>query len=363
MYTPRSFNDILNDYVLTVEEQSGGLVEVNPSSPFYVLARSNAAVIADLESRMVEVYESSSPLTAKGSDLDSLMFIPLISRTSASRSQGSVIIKPTISAIPIPNQTTLTDLDSGLQFYTTQQATTSTALNTIISIESYTEGFSNNLPAGTALFSPLFPAIDFYIGEVVNTDGTFVGDLFGGADEENDDSLRSRFFSALTSVDTEASIGRIKNVISAYSGISKFFVKNRVPGIIELWVRFSSENGTTTFLEEDINALKEYLLQYVPAGISISINEAKIKYFSLSISVVPYSSFYDSSSLNSDISAAINNVISELDLGETLSMSSITNAILPFVAKVVVTEPTADVVPKFDEVIMVSSVKLTLPTY
>lgn len=363
MFTPRTFDQILSDYIAAVQEAGSGLIDLNPSSPFYVLARSNSSVIADLESRLVDISRSISPITATGSDLDSLMFIPLLTRTLSSRSQGTIIIKPTPSVVNIPINTVLTDLDSGLQFFTTVQSSTSTTLNTFIPVESFTTGFSNNLPAGTSLFSPVFPTISFFIGENLTNNNIFIGDFFGGRDEESDDSLRTRFFSALTSVDRTSTINHIKNVVSSYPSINKSFVKNRLPGIIELWVRFFSEDGLNTFLQEDVNALKDYLLEYIPAGITLSINEAKIKYFPLSISIIPYSSSDDLTSLNSDISSAINNVIAELDIGQTLSLSSLVDSILPFVAKVSIIEPVKDVVPLPDEVVIVSSIKMTVPSY
>lgn len=364
MYYPRLFQDIFDDYLNSIEQAGSGLdLQLNPSSPLYVLARANSTVIADLESQLVNLFTSSSPLTATGFDLDNLIYTPSIKRFPPSLSFGSVIVKPTPTSLSIPNNTILTDLDNGLQFATSQSAVTTTFTNTIIPVSSLTTGFSNNLPAGTVLFTPDFPTIDFFVGSSISSNNIFFGDFTGGADEEDDDSLRSRFLNFITTLDRTSSLPFIKNAVQLQPNVSKSFVKNRIPGIIELWVRFSSLDGTTFYSDTEVDELKSSLLPYIPAGITISINEAKIKYVQLAISVVPYSSSSDFTTINSQISFAIEDLVATLDLGQTLFLSSITTAILPFVSKVVITEPTTDIVPDMDQVVVVSSIKLTLPTY
>ena len=69
MYYPRLFQDIFDDYLNSIEQAGSGLdLQLNPSSPLYVLARANSTVIADLESQLVNVFTSSSPLTVRGEE-------------------------------------------------------------------------------------------------------------------------------------------------------------------------------------------------------------------------------------------------------------------------------------------------------
>lgn len=364
MYYPRPFEDILSEYLFNIEQAGAQLdLDLNPSSPLYVLARANSTVIADLESTLVNFFTSSSPITATGFDLDNSIFVPSIQRFAPSLATGSVIVKPTAEPLTIPNGTILTDLNSGLQFNTTQSANTTTFTNVVIPVSSLTTGFSNNLPAGTSLFTPNFPTIDFFVGSILSSNNIFFGDLSGGSDEEDDESLRSRFFTFITTLDRTSSLPFIKNIVDSEFNVLRSFVKNRVPGIIEVWVRFSSADSSSFYSDTQVNSLKEYLNGIIPAGISLAINEAKIKYTDLAISIVPYSNTEDLTQLNSEISLAIENLVGDLDLGQTLSLSSIRNAILPFVANVVITEPTSNVVPELDQVVIVSSVKLTLPSY
>lgn len=364
MFYPRSFDDILTQYLAALEDSGAGLdLQINPSSPLYVLARANSTVIADLESELVDVFTSTSPITATGFDLDSLMFIPEVQRLDSSLATGSIIIKPTTNAITIPIGTILTDLDSGLQFSTTQAALTSKIINTIIPITSLTTGFSNNLTAGTNLFSPDYPTVNFFVGSSLSADNIFNGDLTGGSDLETDDSLRTRFFNYLTNSNRPSSILFIKDLVLSYPSILKCFVKTNLPGIIEIWVNFSSLDGSSFYSDTEVDALKQTLTPFIPAGITLAINEAKIKYCQLSLSIIPYSAQTDLTALNSDISSAIDNIIADLDIGQTLSLSSIISAVLPFVAKVVITDPISDITPQLDEVVVVSSIKLTLPSY
>lgn len=362
MFSPRNFQSILDEYLSTIRSTSSPLsLDPNPSSPLYTLARANSAVIQNLELRLASLITSYSPITASGSDLDSLTSY-LVTRTPPSYSEGVVTILPTSKSILVPQGTVLTDTNSGSQFYTLSAVSTSTnpEQNTLVNVASFVPGSSYNLTAGTPLFNSELisaePTIRFFVGKA-SSKTSFSEGFFGGSDEESDFSLRARYFYYLYSNNHPYSISTLKSVLQAYTGVTRSYVKTRIPGIVEVWVNFLNSYSSI-----EVDSLTSYLEPYIPAGIIVSVNNATVKSVSISIKVTPYSSDYNISSLNSQISEVLYSSVNSLDINQPLPLSLIKFSVLPLVQDCTVLEPSSDVTADINEIIVLSSINVSYPS-
>lgn len=362
MFISRNFEDILNEYIATIESTGSPLsLDLNPSSPLYVLARANSAVIQDLELRFSSLISSYSPLTASDSFLDDSISYSSIKRLQPSYAEGIVTILPTNTVVTIPIDTTLTDLISGYQFVTTSSVSTSTAINTTVSVSAVSYGSESNLNAGTVLFNSdllaIEPSLKFFVGEV-DFDKNFSNGFAGGEDMESDSSLLSRYLSFLNSNSNPFSLSYIRSVLQSYSGISRSFAKTRIPGILEVWVDFVNPYSLV-----EVDALKSFLEPYIPAGVTLAVNQATIKGVSISINVVPFKRSEDLSSLNFQISSLVYSFANTLDIGQSLDVDSLRSLIRGTVVQdCVITQPTADIPAKLNEIIVVSSINVSYPS-
>lgn len=362
MFISRQFQDILTEYISTIQSTGSPLsLDPNPSSPFYVLARANSAIIQDLELRFASLISSYSPLTASGSYLDNIISYSSIVRLQPSFAEGVVTILPTSTAVSLPINTILTDLVSGTQFSTTESVITNTALNTTVTVSALSLGSESNLSAGTLLFNSellaIEPSLKFYVGEI-NPDKSFSNGLAGGSDLESDSSLLARYLSFLNSNSNPYSIYSIRSVLQSYSGVSKSYAKTTIPGVLEVWVDFVNPYSKT-----EVDALKSFLEPYIPAGIVVSVSQVSIIGITLSMKVTPFNRSDSISSINSEIINMVNTIVDLLDVGENLRIQSLQAAISGvLVQSCVITEPTVDVEVNANEVIVVSSINVSYPS-
>lgn len=359
MFISRQFQDILNEYISTIQSTGSPLsLDPNPSSPFYVLARANSTIIQDLELRFASLISSYSPLTASGSYLDNIISYSSIVRLKPSFAEGIVTILPTTNTVTLPINTILTDLVSGTQFSTTESVITSTALNTIVTVSALSFGSESNLSAGTLLFNSellsIEPSLKFYVGEI-NSDKSFTNGFSGGSDLESDSSLLARYLNFLNSNSNPYSIYSIRGVLQSYSGVSKSYAKTTIPGILEVWVDFVNPYSKT-----EVDSLKSFLEPYIPAGIVVSVSKVSSIGVTLSMKVTPFNSSDNISSVNTEIINMVNTIVDLLDVGETLRIQPLQAALSGIVVQsCVITEPTLDIKVNPNEVIVVSSINVS----
>lgn len=355
MFKQRTIEEIQSEFLSSLALTLPNL-NLNQSSPFYVLARANASVISDQEQRLNSFLESSNVLTAQADDLD-LLARNIVVRDSPTTALGTVLISPTVEEQSLPLGIVLTDLVTGLQFISTASITTSRFVTVSLSIKAASSGSAYNIAAGTTLFSTNYPSIVFKVGTARLATNIYTGAMQGGRDIEPDDYFRQRLLASLLSPNQTASKNFFRQILLSYPGVTRGYVKTRVGGVVEIWVNTLEEFNNT-----ELEALRDYLLRTVPAGIILAVGQARIKTFDLSLKVTPFnSSLANLSLLTQQISFTINNYVSSLDIAESIPLSKIDQLVRPLVQNLKVQSPTSDLKADIDQVLLLSSLEISYP--
>lgn len=357
MFEERFIEEIELDFYSSMVGLTQEELNTSKSSPLYVLARANASVISRLESDINFSLRKNNILMASGDDLDEAAE-GLATRTPATTATGSVIIEPVSAFLNLPARTILTELDTGLQFYTEEAESLVEFVSTTVRVQATTAGSEYNLPAGTRLYCEQFPFLVVNVGSVRLQTGEIVGGLAGGRGAEPDFSFRDRLLTNMLLTRLPASTAVIRNMLQQEENVTRSFVKTRVGGIVEVWV-----NTLFLFSEDERRSLQERIQAVVPAGIIVVVSEFKIKTFDISLKVLPFNSSANNLTfLNNQISSVYQRLVNSLDLGEGLTKNTLLEAVKPFVQRVTLLSPTEDQVPALDEALVLSSTNVSYPS-
>lgn len=355
MFKQRTIEEIQLEFLGSLTQAVPNL-NLNQSSPLYTLARANASVISDQEQRLNAFLKSSNALTAEADDLD-LLASNIVVRDKPTTALGVALISPTLVEQVIPLGIVLTDLTTGLQFISTASATTSRFVNVSLSIKAASSGSAYNIAAGTTLFSTDYQDIVFTVGTAKLINNTYVGSMQGGRDIEPDDYFRQRFLASLLSSNQAASKNFFRQKLLSYPGVTRAYVKTRVGGVVEVWV-----NTIDGFTNTELEAIRDYLLENVPAGIILTVGQSRIKTFDLSLRVTPFkSSLANLSLLTQQISFAVNNYVSSLDIADSIPLAKIDQLVRPLVQNLKVLSPISDLKADIDQVLLLSSLDISYP--
>ena len=355
MFKQRTIEEIQSEFLGSLSLAVPNL-NLSQSSPLYTLARANASVISDQEQRLNAFLKSSNVLTAEADDLD-LLAGSIVVRDNSTTAIGTVLISPTVEEQSIPLGIVLTDLSTGLQFISTASATTSRFVSITLAIKAASSGSAYNLAAGTSLFSTDYQSITFIIGTAKLANNTYTGSMQGGGDIETDNYFRQRLLASLLSSNQPASKNFFRQKLLSYPGVTRAYVKTRVGGVIEVWV-----NTIDGFNSTELNAIKDYLLGTVPAGIILTVGQSRIKTFDLSLKVTPFnSSLANLSLLTQQISFVINNYVSSLDIADSIPLNKIDQLVRPLVQNLKVESPISDLKADVDQVLILSSLEISYP--
>jgi uncharacterized phage protein gp47/JayE len=355
MFKQRTIEEIQSEFLGSLTQAAPNL-NINQSSPLYTLARANASVISDQEQRLSAFLKSSNVLSAEADDLD-LLASSIVVREEPTTAIGTVLINPTAEEQTIPLGIVLTDLLTGLQFISTTSATTSRFVSVSLSLKAASSGSAYNIAAGTVLFSPDYQSVVFTVGTAKLANNTYTGSMQGGRDIEPDDYFRQRLLASLLSSNQTASKNFLRQKLLSYPGVTRAYVKTRVGGVIEVWV-----NTIDGFNSTELEAIKDYLLQTVPAGIILTVGQFRIKTFDLSLRVTPFnSSLANLSLLTQQISFVVNNYVSSLDIADNLTLSKIDQLVRPLVQNLKVLSPVSDLKADIDQVLLLSSLDISYP--
>lgn len=355
MFRQRTIEEIQSEFLGSLTQAAPNL-NLSQSSPLYTLARANASVISDQEQRLNAFLESSSVLTAEADDLD-LLAGNIVVRDDPTTAIGTVLISPTLVEQTLPSGIVLTDLSTGLQFISTTSATTSRFVNAALSIRAASSGSAYNIAAGTTLFSTDYQNIIFTVGTARLANNTYTGSMQGGRDVEPDDYFRQRLLASLLSSNQTASKNFFRQILLSYPGVTRAYVKTRVGGVVEVWV-----NTIDGFSSIELGALRDYLLRTVPAGIILTIGQSRIKTFDLSLRVTPFnSSLANLSLLTQQISFAVNNYVSSLEIADSIPLAKIDQLVRPLVQNLKVQSPISDLEADIDQVLILSSLEISYP--
>lgn len=179
------------------------------------------------------IAQQAVPYTATDTALEAWGAFKGLVRNVAATATGTVTFTGT-NTTPIPDGTTLIRTD-GAQFVTTALGTISSGTATV-AVSASLAGSAGNTITGTVL----------NLGQSiagVNATATVAADIGGGADNETDDSLRTRILLAFAQVPNGGSISDFTSWILS------------VPGVTRAWVAsFGPGNVTGYFMEDEAEA-------------------------------------------------------------------------------------------------------------
>lgn len=232
VFTPPTYQNLLQSLIIDMTQASAyygynnGLgLSITPGSELYLRFASIAGQRAVLYQNVTAQINSKLISSAKGSDLDALAANFGDQRRSATSSQGFVQLIATIP-INLLRGSILTG-SNGLQYQVTQTSIYNPGQN--IQIASVDQGSQTNLPVGSLLTwqSPL-----------AHMQGTSTVSIpvTGGADTEDDATLRNRLFLSLQS---PAGMGNGQHLTSLASSVD---------GSIQQAFIYSNFNGAGTQL-------------------------------------------------------------------------------------------------------------------
>jgi hypothetical protein len=326
----RNIDDIRKDFLTQVASVNSNY-DVSQGSFMDTLARAIASTQYVTEELTQSLLNRNHLFTAKGSDLDNLVSLYGITRQVASTSHGPVtIINNSSDPITISNGQEFFNLKTGYSYLTlnTSDLVVTSLVGTTLNVKGSSVGKSFNLVAGSQLFDPDNPNLIIKVGHpwelgVTEQEG-YVGDIEGGEDEESDISLSLRTYRRLASYST-GSQQHITELLSAYPGVERSYVRAGISGFVEIWV-----DGGHAYTEEEKGNLLSYIFPYLPAGSIPIVIQAARKQIDLHLDVIPFKkSNLDLDVLSQQASSVLVTLVEGLEVGESLSEQTIVQATQP----------------------------------
>lgn len=308
----RTTEEITNTIIQNIDS-TGSLVEVQPGSDLYTISRAFATVINELDNEVQDAKESVSINDAEGQDLDEWASSFYLSRREGSTSKGKVLALAE-SNETIPVNTRLVDLETGLQFFTTEEVKLNRFVEKPISIEAAKESIIHNLSAGTELYADSFRDIQFIVGSHRDEQGTVCGDLSGGRPVESDEQLRSRIVNKLVNQKTNSEF-TIKSIVLAEPDVVWVDVETPLPGYLVVWI-----DSITTLSQDRLNYFRSLVNLNTAAGILTEVKESKKLGVDFSVTVFPDTGddSLDLNELTSRIKKRLIRFLYKLSLNESL---------------------------------------------
>lgn len=354
-FTPRTVDEIQQAFFAALAQANSRLVDIAPGSFVYTISRAHAAVVADLEQKFLDVTEGSFIPTSTGEDLTSIGTSYNLPRLASTPSQGTVLAISFEGDFTVPEGSTLTHLDSGQQYITTQTVAINDFAETPIAVIAAINGSNGNLAAGTPLYSDDFQDVDFVVGFSHPSSGEYCGNLTGGRDSESDTEYRLRLGDNIIASGSSSTVA-IENKLLEYPGVNRAFVRTRVPGVVEIWVDVFE--GFTPAQQLQV---QEFIKPFLGAGIIAMISEVTRKPIDVSIAVTPFTNA-DLQDLTEQIGALARNVFNQLEAGDSFVPSTVQTAIAPLAVSVTISNPTENVTALPDELITWQNILVTYPS-
>ena len=354
-YTPRTIDEIQQAFFAALGQANSRLVDIAPGSFVYTLSRAHAAIVADIEQRFVDVIDGSFIQTSTGEDLDSIGNSYGITRLASTPARGTVLAMSFEGDFTVPTNTTLTHLDSGQQYVTTQTASINDFSETPIAVVAAINGDAGNLAAGTSLYADDFQEVDFVVGFSHPSSGEYCGNLTGGSDSESDTAYRLRLTDNIIASGSSSNVA-IENRLLEYPGVNRAFVRSKVPGVVEIWVDVFE--GFTPAQQRQV---QDFIEPFLGAGILGMISEVDRKPIDVEIQVTPFTSA-NLQDLSEQIGALVRQVFGQLTAGDPFIPGTVQTAVAPLVVTAVVSNPTETVLALPNELITWQNILVTYPT-
>ena len=353
-YIPKTIEEAQQIYYQALADANSGLrLDTTQGSVVYTLGRGSAALAVQQDTELKALADSINLSTATGNDLEIYSSFGL-TRGAANKATGTVLCLSNDSPISLAPSTVLINPQTNRQYLTQNPvALTISYVEVPVKVEALLAGYLGNLKAGTRLYSTQYPGVSFVVGNSHTESNTYTGDITGGTDVEDDDRFRSRIASWMLSHSTCAK-AMILNRLLTFPGVTKAFTVTRAGGVLELWV-----DSPSTFNAAQKIELTNYVLPYIAAGIVPAVSQITRKTVDLSLSVVPFAGT-DLDTLSSRFRQIILSFINKLEIGQDLSIDSLSNVLTPLASKVVIS-PAKDVLANVGEMIVLGNLDVTYP--
>ncbi|MFB6283366.1 MAG: baseplate J/gp47 family protein [Halobacteria archaeon] len=334
--------DILDGLELTEEEKM-------PGSDLHALAK---AVAVAQQDGLVQSRQTVHLSEATGADLDDWGATFNLSRNHGEVAEGFCLALAEETVI-LPNQTVLTDLNSGLQFLAQQEKRLRRFVETKVRIQAVNRGRHYNLGAGVELFSPDYPEVQFLVGEYRSENGGICGELRGGRSREADDDFRARISSYIRNFKANSAVG-LKYLLLNESDVLWVDTQTPLPGYLIVWVETSQAISQTrlNFLDALVNANKA-------AGVISEVRPINRKGLDFSIAVQPEAEV-DLDGLSERLKTRLYEYLYSLSLNQNLNLASLKRELAEItgVGTVTVEQPSYDQIVEGNKVIRPNSVNV-----
>jgi len=309
----RTTEQITRTIIQNIDSNSD-LVESQPGSDLYTISRAIATVINDVENEVIRTKDSLSINEAEGKDLDEWASSFYLERREGNKSVGKVLALSE-SSETIPSGTLLVELDTGLQFRTTEQARLNRFVEKPISIEALKSDVIHNLSSGTELYGNSYRDVQFIVGSHRDEQGNICGDLRNGRPVESDEQLRSRIVNKLVNQKTNSEF-TLKSIILAEPDIVWVDTEVPLPGYLVVWI-----DSIVPLSQDRINYFQSLVRLNTAAGIMSEVKESIKLGLEFDLTVFPSKDESDSLDLNrvtSELKKRLIRFLYKLSLGETL---------------------------------------------
>lgn len=346
----RTLNEVIEN--LRTGLANSKLARFSTYSNVYALFRSIGSVITQHEVELDSIKDGFFLSTASGDDLDRRAGDYEIYRNLGSPSYGSVLVKAGfLGTGPIPAGTILTSANNLIQVETTEPINIVGLNEVAVEVVSLSLTQQANLPAGTSLYSSIYPQFTFTVGRYRNPlNLTIEGNLSGGREGETDIQFSTRirdFQTSLAKATNPALVSSILNVPT----VTRVFIKEHKPSSSYMTVYINSNNA------EVVRRVDAVIAENKAAGVSYIIRPLdKVDLVvALELEVNRNSNI---NKLIEDTRATVYSYLDNVEVEGLVSKEAIAGVALrvPGVSNVRVLSPTNSIVLQAEQIVNVSDV-------
>lgn len=243
-------------------------VNVRPGSEHFIRADSIAKRISVAIANNEISSNDINPLKAEGDALEALAGVFGVIRRGAAKSAGFVIVGVTNGPITIPAGFRGTS-GAGNEY----EVITATLIDDGEAVEVFSAdtGASQNI-VFTSTNTPLITWNSAAIGQLAQTATVDIGGIDGGADEDNDDKLRSRLLQRLSSPQVGGNIAQvIQFAEDATASVEKAFAFAAVRGPGSYDVAVTSAGGDRTLSTANLNLVSANIVANMPGHSDLNL--------------------------------------------------------------------------------------------
>jgi len=351
----RTLDQILNSIKLELQNSNSNLFKFNKYSNLYILFRTIAKAILEVESYVEEEADKKYIRSLTGVELDiKASEYGLTRNTNGIKASGYVLVSSSTSEA-IPVNTVLTNRETGDQFLITKTILASPTEISVL-IQAIEPKFIV-MRAGTELYSSLFPAVNFIVANSRDSlTNTFLGDFLGGSFAESDEELRTRILARMGASYISTEQGLISSLLEDPE-INLAFIKNNYPftGYISVFI----DNSDTVVKKR----AEDILEQVIAAGVNYFVYPIRSNTISIYLTV-KVDTGSNLNTIDSQVRNVISRYVSSISLGGTIRINSILGLLysIPGITDVFLESPNTDIELQTEELANIENIYLTITT-